>query len=125
MTQITRAARPFLVLAVGFILSACGGGGVGDDGSSLSFITWNGSENGSIVLLADSQEVQFLTGDDLYADDTDYTNVTVNGATVYLNGTEFGTVTLAPGQNGGSVATLVCTSTGTLATFSNGVLGCS
>ena len=86
------------------LLAACGGGGL-DGSGGPEFITWTGNSNGEVVLAANNQQIRFLTNGDLYYNGSEYSNVIVNNASVYLNGSLFGYVRMASGTAGGESCT--------------------
>ena len=136
----------FFFLAILVALSACGGGGGGGDNSGGSgssgggstaagsgsggsngptFINWANSSNGATVLAANNVPVQFVaTSGSLYFNGTEYANVNVNNATVFHNGSVFGSITLVPGTNSSQIAALLCTN-GNYAIVSTSGMGCS
>jgi hypothetical protein len=92
---------------VSTFLASCGGGG---GGSGLSFISWNGSANGSTVDGANGAQVQFRSDNrELYYQGVTYTNVTADSqARILFNGNVVGTVTLGTSTTNKQIAELIC-----------------
>jgi hypothetical protein len=129
MSPFSAMRRTFAVLAIA-VLAGCGGEGDGSDGSfdsGPSFISWNGSANGSLVLAAAGVQVQFLSNNGhLWHNGTEWSNVVLDrsNATVSFNGGAYGVVALVAGTNNTKVAALLCNN-GYFASVGATTMGCS
>ncbi len=112
MNKFKFATMRRLASVMPLALAACGGGAgggttlLGSDGPS--FITWNNNANGSVVLLSNNVQVKFTTDGKLYYQNATYGNVTVANGQVYVNGSAFATIVLAPGTNNTQIAEMKC-----------------
>jgi hypothetical protein len=112
----------FSIAALG--LHGCGGGGGEDD---WNFTSWEGNNNGTVVMARDDFPVRFTSEAYLHHSGTTWTNVVVTGnATVLLNGSPFARVELAPASGGGQIAVLRCIASSRLVAIDkNGKMSCA
>jgi len=108
MATIRRALSYTFLSVVTTFLASCSGGGGG--GSQLSFFTWNGSANGTIVEGANGVGVQFRSDNsELYYLGNTYSNVTVDSqARIIMNGAAIGFVGLGTSTTNTQIAELIC-----------------
>jgi hypothetical protein len=98
-----------LVGSMALFAVGCDSGGGGTPGSgTLSFITWNGSSNGAIVLDADDDDIRFRADTrQMYVFGTTISNVRVDGFRFLIDGQQFGTVANIESVSGNQITGLV------------------
>jgi hypothetical protein len=108
--------RPLLLPAAAAatgLLAACGGGGGPDDPpppTPATFISWNGSGNGEVVVDRSNDRFRVRAGDGGVESLTGspMNGLRVRNAVLELNNTPIGTVSLVPATNGGQIAGFRC-----------------
>jgi hypothetical protein len=123
MATVRRALTyTFLSVVTTFLASCSGGGGGGGGGSQPSFLSWNGSANGTIVFGANGVQVQFRADNrELFYLGNTYSNVTVDSqARIISSGVATGVVTLGTSTSGTQIAELVCNTGGLMGIVQNG-----